>query len=168
MSFHNFKFNYMRVSPGEYDIWGMACKRNILNEISPTKFRNLRFQYMSAPYQYKNNGCEVIEHGGWHFGYMGDNAWLADKARNFAHTEVNRPEFIEQIDLENSIANRQHWGNFGPERYAIVELNDYFPKSVLHYPAFILDNPEANPYNLLPPFPYQWPVVAVVSLKRKY
>jgi beta-1,4-mannosyl-glycoprotein beta-1,4-N-acetylglucosaminyltransferase len=55
MSLHNFKFNYMRVTPGEYDVWGMAGRCAYLNEISPTEFRRLRFQFTGAPYNFKND-----------------------------------------------------------------------------------------------------------------
>ena len=159
MSLHNFKFNYMRVTPGQYDVWGMAGRRAYLTEISPTEFRRLRFQFTGAPYNFKNDGCEVIEHGGWHFGYMGDNAWLANKARNFAHAEVNRPEFIEQIDVEKSIAERREWnrGNAN-DRYEIVELDSYFPQALLNnrekYQSYILDNPVTTALALLPNYPY--------------
>jgi Glycosyltransferase family 17 len=158
MSLHNFKFNYTRSSPGEYDVWGMACRRSFLDDISPTEFRRLRFQFTGAPYQFKNNGCEVIEHAGWHFGYMGNNAWLVNKALNFAHAEVNRPEFIAAIDVEKSIAERKEWNRDSANTYKIVELDDYFPKTITDnqdkYKDFILDNPETTVYNILPPFPY--------------
>ena len=159
MSLHNFKFNYMRATPGEYDIWAMAGRRALLNDITPTEFRRIRFQFMSAPYQFKNDGCEVIEHGGWHFGYMGNNEWLRNKAKNFAHAEVNRPEFIEQIDVEKSIAERKEWNRGNPnDRYSIVELDSYFPKTIVDnqqkYAAFILSNPEAKAVDLLPKYPY--------------
>jgi hypothetical protein len=159
MSLHNFKFNYMRVTPGEYDVWGMASRRSILDDISPTEFRRLRFQFTAAPYKFKNDGCEVIEHAGWHFGYMGNNEWLTNKARNFAHAEVNRPEFIEQIDVEKSIAERREWnrGN-ATDQYEIVELDSYFPKSVINNPGkyqqYILDNPVTTALALLPEYPY--------------
>ena len=159
MSLHNFKFNYVRSTPGEYDIWAMAGQRVYFDDITPTEFRRLRFQFSGAPYQYKSNGCEVVEHGGWHFGYMGNTEWLINKAKNFAHAEVNRPEFIAAIDVEKSIAERKEWDRNQANQYKIVELNDYFPKTILNnvdkYKQSILDNPEANIYNILPPYPYK-------------
>jgi hypothetical protein len=159
MSLHNFKFNYMRAKPGEYDIWGMAGRRVLLNDISPTEFRRLRFQFMSSPYQFKNDGCEVVEHAGWHFGYMGNHDWLVDKARNFAHSEMNRAEFIKQIDVAKSIAERKEWNRLNSnDRYEVVELDDYFPKTILNnqdkYSEFILTTPEAKALDLLPKYPY--------------
>jgi hypothetical protein len=146
MPLFNFKFNYMRTTPGEYDAWALAVRKNILNKITPNTLRNQRF----------NLGVfTVIEHGGWHWSFLGNNDYLRDKAASFSHQEINTPDFVNNIDLEKSIANRQHWGNFGPERYAIVKVDDYFPASIKKYPNFILDNAETSAYNILPPYLYQ-------------
>jgi hypothetical protein len=159
MALFNFKFNYMRTAPDPYQIWGMAGRRHLFDDIQPDPFRQLRFQFMGAPYKFSNNGCEVIEHGGWHFGYMGDNEWLKNKAQSFAHTESDTPEFLAHIDVDKSIAERKEWNRDSANEYKIVEINDYFPKSLLanidRYQKNILDNTEANVYNLLPPYPYQ-------------
>lgn len=146
MPLFNFKFNYMRTSPGEYDCWAMAAQKGIFDAHSPDVLRNQRFNTM---------GFDIVEHGGWHFGYLGNNEYLRDKAQSFSHQEVNSPEFLAAIDVDQSIAERKEWDRNQANQYKIVELNDYFPSTVSNYPEFILDNPEANAYNLLPPFPYQ-------------
>jgi hypothetical protein len=159
MTLHNFKFNYMKLDPDRYGIWAMACRRHFLDEIAPTAFRFMRFQFMNAPYQFSNDGCEVIEHGGWQFSNLGDTDWLKNKARNFAHKEINTPEFVDSIDLDASIAAKRSWDrNLQSHVYEIVELDNYFPKTILNnkekYSYFILDNPEAKALDLLPPYPY--------------
>jgi hypothetical protein len=158
MTLHNFKFNYMKLNPDRYSPWSMAGKRSFFDEIGPDAFRQMRFQFFDKPYQFKNNGCEVIEHAGWHFGYMGDKDWLLDKAQSFAHTEVNTPEFLEQIDPDASIASRTEWNQSSDARYEIVELDSYFPKTVVNnrekYQKYILDNPVTTALALLPEYPY--------------
>ena len=158
MPIYNFKFNYMKISPDVYNIWGMAGRRHLFDDIKPDAFRALRFNFMNAPYQFRNDGCEVIEHGGWHFGYMGDREWLVDKAQAFAHTEVNTPEFLAQIDPEASIARRTSWQQNSADRYEIVELNDYFPRSLQantkHYGDNVLSEPVAKALDFLPAYPY--------------
>jgi len=158
MPLFNFKFNYMRTKVESYVVWGMAGRRHLFDHIKPDAFRAIRFQYFDAPYKDVQGDVEMIEHGGWHFGYMGDNDWLKDKAQSFAHQEINYPEFVNNIDLEKSIANRMHWGNFGEERYSIVELNDYFPKEVVNnkqkYSKWILDEVEGQALDFLPAYPY--------------
>lgn len=158
MTLHNFKFNYMRVNPNHYDIWAMAGKRTFFDEIKPDAFRQMRFQFVDAPYQFSNAGCEVIEHGGWHFGYMGDSNWLLNKAQSFAHQEVNNPEFLAQIDPEESIKAGTSWDRNSNDKYAVVELDNYFPNALINnrekYQKFILDNPTTTALALLPEYPY--------------
>ena len=158
MTISNFKFNYMKSNPDRYNIWGMAGRRHLFDDIKPDAFRQLRFQFMEAPHQFSNNGCEVIEHGGWHFGYMGDKDWLLDKAQSFAHTEVNNPAFLAQIDPEKSIEQGTSWDRSSQDKYVVVELDSYFPASLVNnkerYQRFILDNPTTKALDLLPAYPY--------------
>jgi hypothetical protein len=158
MPIYNFKFNYMKLNPDLYNIWAMAARRHAFNDITPDGLRNLRFNFFSAPYQFTNDGCEVVEHGGWHFGYMGDREYLIDKAQSFSHQEINTPEFIAQIDPEASIAKRTCWKQDSDESYEIVDLDNYFPKYLCDnqnkYQQYILNNPVAQARALLPEFPY--------------
>jgi hypothetical protein len=158
MPIYNFKFNYMKLSPDRYNVWAMAGKRIYFDDIDPDAFRQLRFTFMDNAYQYKNDGCEVVEHGGWHFGYMGNKEWLLDKAQSFAHQEVNTPEFLAQIDPDASIAKRTSWKQDSADVYEIVELDNYFPATVVNnqeqYKKYILDNPVTKALDLLPAYPY--------------
>jgi Glycosyltransferase family 17 len=158
MALFNFKLNYMRTTPGQYDIWAMAARRSVFDDITPNTLRNLRFNFNGAPYQFVNDGCQLVEHAGWHFGYLGDKNYLVDKAQSFSHQEVNRPEFIEQIDIEASIAARTEWDRSSTNKYAIVELDSYFPKTILNnrvrYDQWILDNTETKVLDILPPYNY--------------
>jgi hypothetical protein len=51
-----------------------------------------------------------------------------------------------------------HWGNFGEERYSIVELDSYFPESLVRnkekYKQWILEDSECKAFDLLPEYPY--------------
>lgn len=154
MALFNFKFNYMRKTPGEYDIWAMACRRGVLDTITPDTLRLMRFQFMNASYGFANDGIELIEHAGWHFGYLGDNEHLRDKAQNFSHQEVNTTEFLNSIDVDTSIAMRREWNRNNPAEYCIVELDDYFPRALLdsqdRYSNYILSNIENKVKDILP------------------
>jgi hypothetical protein len=156
MPLFNFKFNYMRVTPGQYDVWTMGIMAGYLNEnLTPNFLRNQRFELNGFGFQDATDQVCMVEHAGWHFGYLGDNEYLRDKAQSFSHQEVNHPEFLESIDLDKSIAERKEWDRTQANQYEIVELDTYFPESVKKFPGFILDNSVANAYNLLPPFPYR-------------
>jgi len=158
MPIFNFKFNYMKLSPDRYNIWGMAARCRVLKDITANSLRDMRFSFFGSEYQFANNGCEVVEHAGWHFGYMGDRDYLIDKAQSFSHQEVNTPEFLAQIDPEASIAKRTSWKQDSDDSYEIVELDNYFPKYLCDnqnkYQQYILNNPVAQARALLPEFPY--------------
>lgn len=159
MPIYNFKFNYMKLTPDLYNIWAMAARRHAFDDITPDALRNLRFNFFSAPYQFNNNGCEVVEHGGWHFGYMGNREYLIDKAQSFSHQEVNTPEFLAQIDPEASIAKRTSWKQDSDDRYEVVALNDYFPAHLVtnpdKYQQYVLPESTTRAQDLLPAYTYK-------------
>jgi hypothetical protein len=146
----------MRVSAGAYDIWGMAGRRHLFDHIKPDAFRFMRFQFMGS--RGVDRGCEVIEHGGWHFGYLGDVEWLRNKAQTFAHTECNNPEFISQIDPEKHIAQRTSWSPGSTDVYEIIKADNYLPKTVVDNPdvygKYILDNSTHSAFDLIPNYSY--------------
>lgn len=158
MTLHNFKFNYMKQFPDMYSPWAMAGRRSLFEHLMPDAFRQVRFQFFDKPTGFMNDGCEVIEHGGWHFGYMGDKTWLLDKAQSFAHQEVNTPEFLKQIDPEASIEKRTSWQQDSDDKYEIVDLDDYFPRYILdnrgRFKDFILPDSGKKAIDFLPPYPY--------------
>ena len=147
MPLFNFKFNYMRTNPGQHDVWAMAARKSVLDNITPNMLRESRFSLNQM------SGTQVIDHAGWHFGYLGNKEYLIDKAQSFSHTEVNRPDFFEQLDIDASISERKEWDRTQPNQYAIVELDNYFPEYLIKnkdkYAEYILDNPETNVYNIL-------------------
>jgi hypothetical protein len=49
----------------------MAARRSVFNDITPNSLRDMRFSFFGCDYQFSNSGCEVVEHGGWHFSYLG-------------------------------------------------------------------------------------------------
>ena len=162
MPLYNFKFNYMRENPGRYDVWAMAARKSVLGDelgkITPNSLRDLRHSFHGAPHQLVNNGCEVIEHSGWHFSYFGDDAYVADKIQNFSHQEANRPELIEQISVEASIANRKEWDRSSSNFYVVVAVDDYFPKTITtnldQYRQYILAETETTALAILPEYTY--------------
>jgi len=162
MPLYNFKFNYMRENPGRYDVWAMAARKSVLGDelgkITPNSLRDLRHSFHTAPHQLVNNGCEVVEHSGWHFSYFGDDAYVADKIQNFSHQEANRPELIEQISVEASIANRKEWDRSSGNHYVVVAVDDYFPQTICnnpeHYSQYILAETETTALAILPTYTY--------------
>jgi hypothetical protein len=152
----NFKFNYVRSSPvpGPFDIWSMAARAHWIRQFSIQALRNQRSNLYDLPVNINYHGrigtlthdqVVTVRHGGWHFSYLGDNAWLADKARNTVHQEENTTELHNNLDVEKSIAERKCWNRFWPYQYEIVDLTDYFPRACLDYPEWILPNTGIDP-----------------------
>lgn len=158
MTLHNFKFNYMKVNPDRYAIWGLAARRSLFNNTTPENFRRSRLNFIGYPYQYSNDDFEIIEHGGWHFGYLGDNTDIEIKARSTSHQAPNLEESIAKINVKESIAQRTSLDLTGSDKYTIVEIDSYFPKIIVNnrnkYQKYILDNPETTAMSLLPAYPY--------------
>lgn len=154
MPLFNFKFNYMSLKSSRYDIWAMATRRFVLDELTPDSLRGMRFNFMGAGFQHQDNGCRVIEHSGWHFGYLGNNQYLQDKARSFSHQEVNNPDFLNNIDVEASIREGKSWDRREENRFSIVDLDDYFPESIKQYPNYVLDNTGVKALDFLPNYTY--------------
>ena len=159
----NFKFNYVCVAPvpGPFDIWSMAARTWWIKKYSVQALRNQRNSLYDLPVSFEYRGksgtidsgqVQALKHGGWHFSYLGDNAWLADKARNTVHQEENTPELINNLDFEKSICEKKSWNRDKEFRYETVDLDDYFPRSCRDYPQWILPDTGINPRELLAKF----------------
>ena len=84
---------------------------------------------------------------------------MKNKLRSFAHSEVNYPEYLAQVDIAASIAEGRGVGRkFENQEWTPVELDSYFPKTLLDnqdkYKDYILDNATTNALAILPKFPY--------------
>ena len=131
-----FKLNYMDTKPNwHYKVWGRAY-RGI--KVTPHKMR-----YMGAN-EIAGTTSIKLHHAGWHFGWYGDEEFARNKIQSFSHTELNRPEVLDNINIDKHIAEgRDH---FRPENvtWTGVNLDSYFPNELLNnqekYKKFILGN----------------------------
>jgi len=129
-----FKFNYLDTKPNwHYKVWGKAY-RGI--KVSPTKMR-----YM-GPNEIPGTTSIKLHHAGWHFGWLGNNDFVKYKLQSSAHTEINTPDTLNNINIDKHIAEgRDH---FRPENvtWTGVNLDSYFPDEILNnrekYKEFIL------------------------------
>jgi hypothetical protein len=119
-----YKLNYMKV----YNVSKNAnimvtrgrCYSNAQQEREWTFFWNA-----------KPENTVFVDHGGWHFTYLGDDQHAITKIQNFAHTETDTPDMIKRHNIKWFIQNK--YGHHGPndsERYEWVQLDDYFPECV--------------------------------------
>ena len=85
-----------------------------------------------------------INHGGWHFSYLGDTEYAKNKLRTFAHAETNTPEIVDNINVNEMIKRKVGIGwEKGEERFAYVNVEDYMPQ-------YIINNPERWKENTIP------------------
>ena len=140
--YFNFKFNYMLVENHEsYCVWITAGKKKFIG--NPEDFRARRFQLTTLDYEYDDGRVKMYEHAGWHFTYMGDTEWVKNKLKSFAHTELNKPEILAQVNVDDMMEKGVGFNPLDPRPFVKVALDDYFPKTILsnkeRYKDFIVE-----------------------------
>jgi hypothetical protein len=131
MPLFNFKFNYMLVTQDCYSVWSGAIQKGLLE--SPEEFRRQRHSLNNLGWNYNDGSVAVIEHAGWHFTYLGNDEFARNKIQSFAHADDNRPEILNQINVEESI--RQGRGiklDNADYQFKPVLLDDYLPTTVIN------------------------------------
>ncbi len=74
--------------------------------------------------------CPIINNGGWHLSYFGDNNFIKNKIENFSHQELNLELFTNQEKIQNRIKNKQDLFDRDIKIYHInIEDNDNLPPS---------------------------------------
>ena len=130
MPLFNFKFNYMMYTQDYYSVWSGAIRRSLLN--SAEDFRRMRHVLNQCPYNFSDDNVQIIEHAGWHFTYLGAEDFAKSKIQSFAHDETNRPEILDQLDIEDSI--RRGVGIIRTNedyRFTPVAVDNYLPKTIV-------------------------------------
>jgi hypothetical protein len=143
MPLFNFKLNYMLVTtPSRFCVWNAATRFDLLG--SPEDFRQARHMLNGFPLGHKDQDLAIIEHAGWHWTYFGDNNFARTKIQGFAHTETNRPDILNQLDIAASIADGRGIIRTDDEyRFAPVSVDSYFPDVVKSHTAVLPATKEA-------------------------
>ena len=125
MPMFQFRINYMKVHD-----------RTKQNSIMVARGRcytngNQEREY-TFPWNPKPSDMVVLEHGGWHFTYFGDDDHAVTKIKNFAHTETDVPRFTtNKLTIDFMVQNKCGlWGPTHPEKFEYVQVDDYFPKCI--------------------------------------
>ena len=153
--YFNFKMNYMLTDcprNEQYCVWIVACRRKFLEE--PDAFRGTRFSLSQLPLNYEDDTIRMYEHAGWHFTYLGDDDFIKNKIRSFAHTELNNDTVLNQIDVAAMMKRGVGFNPLDPRPFAPVALDDYFPKSLLEnidcYSQYVVPSIEKSARDYLP------------------
>jgi hypothetical protein len=128
-----FKFNYMLTTTDSiYTTWGMACRKRLLT--TAEDFRRNRFSLNGFALNHNAHGIRMMEHAGWQFSYLGDTEFAKSKIQSFAHVETNRPDVLDSLDIEQSVANGDGLGPSPIERFAPVQIDSYMPRAIQQAP----------------------------------
>jgi len=131
MPLFNFKYNYMMVTQDLYSVWSGAVRKHTLT--APEDFRRMRHALNGFPLNYNDGTVEIVEHAGWHFTYLGAEDFARSKIQSFAHDETNRPEILDQIDIDDSI--RRGVGIVRTDenyQFTPIAVDDYLPKTIIN------------------------------------
>jgi hypothetical protein len=117
----------------------------------------MRHVLNQCPVDFADDDVQIVEHAGWHFTYLGNEDFARSKIQSFAHDESNRPEILDQLDIEDSI--RQGVGIIRTNkdyRFTPVAVDDYFPKTIVndvdsYKDKIISDITTTNARQYLPP-----------------
>jgi len=153
MPLFNFKFNYMLSTQDKYSVWSGALKKKLLN--SPEEFRRQRHALNNLGWQYHDGTIKIVEHAGWHFTYLGNSNFAKNKIQSFAHADDNKPEILNQINIEESIQLGRGIKLDNPDYlFTPVALDNYLPNTVIKnqikYKDYLLTEATQSARNLLP------------------
>lgn len=133
-----FRLNYMQTHPTRWWDGGSAVRKGVLDQgIQALTTRDEQWGPMEylrrARHGIGVDSMSVITHAGWHFGWLGDDQAAREKLANFAHQELNRPDVLENLDLELSISRGRGLLADAPDtadQHVVVTVDDYFPRAV--------------------------------------
>lgn len=148
-----FKLNYMMYQPNQTLIGAIGIRRKYLQ--TPQRIRDMGVGLMQRPWDYNDGRQCSIPHAGWHFSYFGNEDHVKNKIKSFAHQETNNEYILNQVDLDDIFKNKRGLdANNTNEKFEIVEVDEYFPNTVVNnlekYSQFIIPNAEANVLDFLP------------------
>ena len=77
----------------------------------------------------RHYSCNVIQNGGWHLSFFGDEHFIKNKLNNFSHQEYNNNKYNDLEDIKYKITNKKDL--FYPDRDIIEDIkikdNSYLP-----------------------------------------
>lgn len=81
----------------------------------------------TTPNEVRNSGYEsVIDNAGWHFSYLGNEDFIANKLASFSHTEYNIAPYNDKDYIKKQIESGVSL--WGCSQFEFVPIDDTFPK----------------------------------------
>tara|TARA_Y100000590_G_scaffold461624_1_gene623645 strand:+ start:645 stop:1454 length:810 start_codon:yes stop_codon:yes gene_type:complete len=127
----DYKLNLLNETEGNWYGSKICLKKNLK---SPQWLRDLKFKKYPFWRIDKVRDLQIIKNGGWHFSYLQNPEGLIKKISSMSHGEHNKPEFVNQKNIEEKIKMQKNIFGLGFS-YKKIDLDSTFPK-------YILDNRE--------------------------
>lgn len=103
-----YKLNIINVNEGNGNWAGpRICQRKNLKsffKLRLLKTKNLYYPFWRID---KERNIQLIKNGGWHFTYLMTLKEISNKIKNMAHTEFNKNEFKDILNIKKKIKNLQ-------------------------------------------------------------
>lgn len=88
------------------------------------------------------NSPPYIKNGGWHFSFLGDDAFIANKIKEFSHLEYDSDEYTNTKNIRSKIESLDDVFSRDGEELIRVNIDNSFPEYLLNnldkYSKFIL------------------------------
>lgn len=86
------------------------------------------------------NFANILEKGGWHLSYFGDEYFIKNKIENFAHQELNTDEFTDITKIREIIQNSRDLYNRSNEKWRFIPTveNDFLPPITENIKRFLV------------------------------
>lgn len=149
----NFKFNYVNTA-SEYVVWPTAYKYYSDITYTPSAMRRLDIEHVRFRDRFREvtrkdpKASVLLHHAAWHFSAIGNEDFLKNKLKSFSHVECNKPEYLNNMNIENLINENKNYVNQNSGFWKKVKLNDYFPKVLLDnkekYRKYILEGDDCE------------------------
>jgi hypothetical protein len=116
-AFDNYYYN-LNNKIEEHNPCGIICSYKVLKNNSP---QNLRSNWNTFNNSYR----------GWHFSFFGDEYFISNKIKNFAHQEYNDDYYTDVERIKDVVENNKDIFDRGKENSIMkrIELSDYLPKN---------------------------------------
>lgn len=85
---------------------------------------------LTFPWTAKPPNSVTLEHGGWHFTWLGNDKEVINKLANFAHTDLNTKVTRDNINIADVITNKKSFLPNHNEEFEYVVIDDYFPMCI--------------------------------------
>lgn len=146
---HNFRFNFLMTHPNGMHPNIVVTKGKVFTD--PHSERTFAFPWIQKPSYIK-----TIQHGGWHFSYLGDTEVAKAKIRSFAHVETqNTPNLMDTLNVDELVKNKLFLaGEEGEHRHEYTILDDYYPAYIRNnsdrFSKYIVPEGNVSVYSIYP------------------